>query len=118
MVGDLNDVSWSYTTRLFQKISGLLDPRIGRGIYSTFHARYPLFRYPLDHAFHSAHFKLLDLKVLPYVGSDHFPVYLELQYEPDAEAEHAEPTPGKMDEVQMQYELDLLRQKRDRTSSE
>lgn len=112
VAGDLNDVSWSYTTHLFQRISGLLDPRVGRGIYSTFHARYPLFRYPLDHAFHSPHFKLVKLAILPYIGSDHFPVYTELQYEPTAPEEHAEPTADAADEAQAQQEFEKLHQKR------
>lgn len=117
VAGDLNDVSWSYTTRLFQKLSGLLDPRIGRGTYSTFHARYPIFRYPLDHTFHSSHFKLVDLQVLPYVGSDHFPVYAELQYEREASDEQMEPTADAADEAQAQHELDKLqRKKNDRQS--
>lgn len=91
VAGDLNDVSWSYTTHLFQKISGLLDPRVGRGTYSTFHADYPLFRYPLDHVFHSEHFKLVQLQRLPSIGSDHFPVLIELQYEVRASREQDEP---------------------------
>jgi endonuclease/exonuclease/phosphatase (EEP) superfamily protein YafD len=89
--GDLNDVAWSRTTKLFQKISGLLDPRIGRGLYSSFHADYPPIRFPLDHVFHSNHFRLVDLKRLPSVDSDHFPIYIELSLEATAELTQEEP---------------------------
>jgi endonuclease/exonuclease/phosphatase (EEP) superfamily protein YafD len=96
--GDLNDVAWSRTTRLFQKVSGLVDPRKGRGFYSTFHARYPGFRYPLDHVFHSDDFRLVGLRRLPDVGSDHFPVYAALSHEPEAAAEQQAPTADGGDE--------------------
>ncbi|MGE8683543.1 MAG: endonuclease/exonuclease/phosphatase family protein [Acinetobacter sp.] len=79
VMGDLNDVAWSRTTRLFQRISGLLDPRVGRHFVNTFHADYPLLRWSLDHIFHSTDFALVHMERLPHIGSDHFPVYVVLQ---------------------------------------
>ncbi|TWU06220.1 hypothetical protein Pla52n_19400 [Stieleria varia] len=80
--GDLNDVAWSSTTRLFLRLSKMLDPRRGRGFFNSFNANHWWMRFPLDHVFHSQHFTLRRIERLGYVGSDHFPMLLELQCEP------------------------------------
>lgn len=98
VAGDLNDVAWSPTTELFVRLSGLLDPRVGRGFYNSFHADRVLVRYPLDHVFHSNHFKLMDLRRLSHIGSDHFPVFIELCYEPAAQADQPRPTADASDQ--------------------
>ncbi|MZQ89996.1 hypothetical protein GVY41_12960 [Frigidibacter albus] len=99
VAGDLNDVAWSLTTRRFQRLSGLMDPRVGRGFYNSFDARYPILRWPLDHLFHDPRFRLVEMRRLPDIGSDHFPMLFRLQLSPvpagetpqDARAEdHAE----------------------------
>ena len=98
VAGDLNDVAWSRSSELFLRLSGLLDPRIGRGLYNSYNAKNPLFRYPLDHVFHSSHFRLVRLERLPYVGSDHFPMLVELSYEPDAQRRQ-EPMPERREDT-------------------
>ena len=91
VAGDLNDVAWSRTTRLFRKISGMLDPRVGRGLFNTFHVKYPFLRWPVDHFFHSRQFTLSDLRRLRAFGSDHFPVFVELVLEDAAKNEEGLP---------------------------
>jgi len=74
--GDLNDVGWSKITNQFKTISGLLDPRIGRGFFNTYNALIPILRVPIDHFFISKHFKVYKVEKLKNIGSDHFPVML------------------------------------------
>lgn len=78
VAGDLNDVAWSDTTSLFQQVSGLLDPRVGRTLMPTYPADFPLLRWPLDYVFVSPGFSLTDMKRLGDFGSDHLPVLVEL----------------------------------------
>ena len=95
--GDMNDVAWSHTTRLFRRISGMLDLRVGRGQFSTYHAGHLWMRWPLDHVFVSDEFRLRGMRLLPSVGSDHFPILADISYEPEGEGMQDEPQPSKED---------------------
>ncbi|HSO24394.1 MAG TPA: endonuclease/exonuclease/phosphatase family protein [Chondromyces sp.] len=106
VAGDLNDVAWSHTTRLFQRIGGLLDPRVGRGLFNTFDARSRLLRYPLDHVFASQHFRLVELRRLPDIGSDHFPLFAVLDYGRGASVANEEPQPHADDEQEAAEAID------------
>lgn len=77
VVGDFNNVAWSKSSILFRKTSELIDPRIGHAFVSTFHAKYWLFRFPIDLMFHSEDIFIKQLKTLDNFGSDHLPVYCE-----------------------------------------
>ncbi|WP_225307241.1 endonuclease/exonuclease/phosphatase family protein [Adhaeribacter soli] len=107
VAGDLNDVAWSYTTGLFRRISGLLDPRIGRGFYNTYNAFIPFFRYSLDHIFYDPAFRLLRLKRLPFFGSDHFPMLVRLNYEPLEADEHEVPFAGEDEKLEAEEMIEL-----------
>ena len=75
VAGDFNNVAWAKSSILFKKTSELIDARIGRGLFSTFHAKYWFFRFPIDLFFHSPSIFVEELKTLTYFGSDHFPIY-------------------------------------------
>jgi endonuclease/exonuclease/phosphatase (EEP) superfamily protein YafD len=105
VAGDLNDVAWSHTSRLFRRISRMLDPRVGRGMYSTFHARYWPLRWPLDHAFASHTFLLRRLERLPFFGSDHFPIFIAVDHVPAAGAVQDAPQPDADDHAEARDKL-------------
>ncbi|WP_345161600.1 endonuclease/exonuclease/phosphatase family protein [Pontibacter saemangeumensis] len=83
VAGDLNDVAWSKTSRLFGLKSGLGDVRVGRGLYNSFNAQSPFFRWPLDHVYVSEAFRVVALERLPGFGSDHFPILVSLALQED-----------------------------------
>ncbi len=105
--GDLNDVAWSYTTSLFLKASGLLDPRRGRGMYSTFHASHWLLRWPLDHYFLSGHFRLVNICIEESVGSDHFPISISLVLKNEDDSEKLDISHEEKMEVQEKIEAGI-----------
>ncbi|MGJ8592672.1 MAG: endonuclease/exonuclease/phosphatase family protein [Aquaticitalea sp.] len=83
VIGDFNDIPWSSPSTIFQHTSELLDVRVGRGFYNSFNADEFLLRWPLDHVYVSAEFRLNTMEICQSIDSDHFPYYVELSYEPD-----------------------------------
>ncbi|MBL4611560.1 MAG: endonuclease/exonuclease/phosphatase family protein [Pseudomonas sp.] len=99
LIGDLNDVAWSRTTKLFTRVSGMLDPRRGRGMFATFHAGHRLLRWPLDHIFVTEHFTLRRMQRLKGYGSDHFPILATLCCRPSRSDENDRPEPEQGDKA-------------------
>ncbi|WP_207896658.1 endonuclease/exonuclease/phosphatase family protein [Flaviaesturariibacter flavus] len=86
VVGDFNNVAWARSSVLFRKESGLIDPRIGRGFVSTFHAKYKFLRFPIDLFFHSPEVFVEEFCTLRPIGSDHLPLYCHFLYQPGRRA--------------------------------
>ncbi len=83
--GDMNDVVWSRTTRLFKKMTGMIDPRVGRGFFSTYNANYIFLRFPLDHLFHTKDLYVGRMVRSKNFGSDHFAMYYEIYHKRNAQ---------------------------------
>lgn len=77
VMGDLNDVAWSDTSNQFTRIAQMKDPRKGRGFMNTYNSKIPFIRWALDHIFISHGLRVTQMKRLPSIGSDHFPVYIK-----------------------------------------
>ena len=100
VAGDLNDVAWSDTTDLFEEVGGLRDPREGRGLFSTFHADYFIFRWPLDHVFVTPSFGIRHMAVLDMFGSDHMPVQVDLCFVPAVDEQPEPPSESEREDAE------------------
>lgn len=116
VAGDFNDVAWSESTSLFQNVSGLLDPRRGRGFYNTFNAQNWIMRWPLDHMFVSEEFRVMEIERGHNVGSDHFPLYVKLSLETASSQEQKmdPPTQEELKEAEKQIEKEEEKDKKEK----
>ena len=107
IAGDLNDVAWSHSSRLFKRLSRMLDLRIGRGLFNTWDANSWWQRAPLDHVYQTDHFRLIEFRLLGHVGSDHFPMVVELSYEPQNADEQEPPAEQNGDQEEATEKIQL-----------
>lgn len=80
-MGDFNDAAWSWTSRRFKKYGGFREPRIGRGLLSSFHAQYKFMRVPIDQLFVTESINLISFDRLEEFGSDHFPISAKMFFD-------------------------------------
>lgn len=91
LAGDFNAVPWERVNRRAMRIGGLLDPRVGRGLYPTFRTGGVLVSWPIDQILFQQEFVLVDFEKLPPFGSDHYPILVELCHAPDLSFAHSAP---------------------------
>lgn len=78
MLGDFNSVPWESHFKGFLDSTQLKSTIEGYGYHTTWPAFFPLLGIPMDHILISKDKKYNDLHVGPYVGSDHYPISLNL----------------------------------------
>jgi endonuclease/exonuclease/phosphatase (EEP) superfamily protein YafD len=81
LAGDFNAAPWERVTRRAMRIGGLLDPRVGRGLFPTYDADSYLISWPLDQILFQPQLTLQSFDTLPDFGSDHRAVVATLCHE-------------------------------------
>lgn len=99
VAGDFNAVLWERATRRAMRIGGLLDPRVGRGLHTTYATDSVLESWPLDHVLFEDSFGVVGFRTLRSFGSDHYPVLAELCHAPSVAREQSAP-PVEADDLQ------------------
>ena len=81
VVGDLNATPWSWPFRNLVAKGDLRNSQIGFGLQPTFSATsFGFLRVPIDHLLHSDALVIRERKLGPSLGSDHFPLLVDLEY--------------------------------------
>lgn len=79
VAGDFNSTPWSHAFRRLVADGGLRDSQRGFGLQPSFPAASNLvFRIPIDNVLVSDEIEVVDRRLGPALGSDHFPVVVDL----------------------------------------
>jgi endonuclease/exonuclease/phosphatase (EEP) superfamily protein YafD len=81
VAGDFNVTPWSPHFRRVLATSGLRDCALGQGLGASWPAPATWLGIRIDHCLASAHWRVLDARVGPHLGSDHRPIIVELALE-------------------------------------
>ncbi|MEZ5779121.1 MAG: endonuclease/exonuclease/phosphatase family protein [Paracoccaceae bacterium] len=99
VLGDFNVAAWSRAARMFKRVGRYLDPRVGRGLYSSFDATHPILRAPIDQLHVTPDVAIVSFGRGGKIGSDHFPMITRLRF--DAElAARLNRSPGVIPEAE------------------
>ncbi len=82
VMGDMNATPWSPVLRHFMEQNGLRDSALGYGVHPTWFSRWLPLGIPIDQILHSDGISVLDRRVGPEVGSDHFAVTADIALTP------------------------------------
>jgi endonuclease/exonuclease/phosphatase (EEP) superfamily protein YafD len=82
VMGDMNVTPWSPVMRDFMEQNRLEDSALGHGIHPTWFSRSLPFGIPIDQILHGDGVVILDRRVGPEIGSDHFPVTADIALVP------------------------------------
>jgi endonuclease/exonuclease/phosphatase (EEP) superfamily protein YafD len=80
VVGDLNATPWSWPFRRLEGSTALRNSQLGFGLQASFPVDSSiLLRFPIDHLLHSEVLGVRDRRLGPSMGSDHFPLIVDLE---------------------------------------
>lgn len=80
VIGDFNATPWSWPFRRLMSSADLENSQIGFGLQPTFPTTSNLLlRVPIDHLLHSPTLEVTGRQLGPALGSDHFPLVVDLQ---------------------------------------
>lgn len=104
LAGDFNAVPWERVTRPAIRIGGLLDPRVGRGLYPSYDSKSFAISWPLDHILFQSQFTVQSFETLPEFGSDHRAVVATLWHRPAAALDVPDLNPHDLAEAEASIE--------------
>lgn len=78
LCGDFNISPWSMPFRILQRVSNLIDSTRGFGFQPSWPTNRFWMRVPIDHCLVTPNIKIINRQIGPDIGSDHFPVIVDL----------------------------------------